>query len=331
MEPEGSDRPAVPTGPYPTAGPGTVRMPRWPGPALIIGGGMLALAALSAAALAGGGEPSAEEALSLLGLAALGGVLFVAGLVYAAIRQIRVRRFLPPERYRGPAILILLVLALVSAGILTAPFSADAAALLVGEGELSLAGSIALLVSTQASLLAVSWLFVFRPRALVGWPSWAGPDPAGALRTGLGWGIPAWVGATVASVAVTLGLERLGIRVDPQAAERALLLVDPWLAIVAIVILAPLAEEVFFRGVVFNAWLRESGRRFAYVGSSALFAAIHLSLVAVLPIFLLGLALAWVYRRTGNLLAPIAMHMVVNGISVGLALVVRFELLPMPV
>ena len=54
-------------------------------------------------------------------------------------------------------------------------------------------------------------------------------------------------------------------------------------------------------------------------------------MVALVPIFLLGLALAWVYQRTGNLLAPIAMHATVNGISVALALLVRFDVVRVPV
>jgi membrane protease YdiL (CAAX protease family) len=53
--------------------------------------------------------------------------------------------------------------------------------------------------------------------------------------------------------------------------------------------------------------------------------------VALVPIFLLGLALAWIYERTGNLLAPIAMHATVNGISVAFALLVRFDLVRLPV
>jgi hypothetical protein len=69
----------------------------------------------------------------------------------------------------------------------------------------------------------------------------------------------------------------------------------------------------------------------AYIGSAAMFAVIHLSLVALLPIFLLGMALAWVYDRTGSLLAPIVMHAVVNGISVAIALLVRFEIIGLPV
>lgn len=272
-----------------------------------------------------------EEASTLLWLAIGGGLLFVAGLIYAAVRQLRIRRHLPPERYRGPAVLLLLLLVLVVAAILTAPFGEDAAALVLGEGRLSTAGAIALLVGTQAALLAVSWLFVFRPRALVGWPSWSGRDPGAAIRSGLGWGLLAWIGATAVSVIVVVVLERLGIEADPQAAEQALLVIDPWLAVLAIVILAPVAEEVFFRGIVFNAWLRERGPRYAFIGSSLLFMVLHLSVAAAVPIFLLGLALAWIYRRTGNLLAPIAMHATVNGISVTLALLARFELVPMPV
>lgn len=331
MAPAGPDRPGLPTGPHHTVGPGSERLPLWPGPVLAVVGMLVAVGALAVAAIAQAYEIVVADPLLLLALMLLGAGLFVAGLVYAAVRQLRIRRHLPPERYRGPSILILILLALVAAGVMAAPFSEDASALLLGEGELSLLGATVLLVSTQIALLAVSWLFVFRPRALAGWPSWAGPDPGGALRAGLGWGLLAWVGATAVGALVVLALERMGLPADPQAAERALLVIDPWLAVVAIVVLAPIAEEVFFRGIVFNAWLREGGRRYAYLGSAILFAAIHLSLAAVLPIFLLGLALAWVYRRTQNLLAPIAMHAVVNGISVAHALIDRFGLMPIPV
>ena len=69
----------------------------------------------------------------------------------------------------------------------------------------------------------------------------------------------------------------------------------------------------------------------AYIGSAALFAVIHLSLASLLPIFLLGIALAWVYERTGTLLAPIVMHATVNGISVAAALALRFGVFDVPV
>jgi len=306
-------------------------MPRWPGPVLVIAGVVIGIGALGTGALAIQGQVDVEDPAVLGWLALLGAALFAIGLLYIAIRQLRVRRFLPPERYRGPGVLVLLLLVLVLASIITAPFSSDAAALLLGEGELTFLGAAALLVATQAALLLVSWFLVFRPGALAALPSLPGRDPVGAIRSGLGWGVVAWIGATAASAGVVWVLEQMGFDAEPQAAEQAIQLVDPWLVILAVVILAPIAEEIFFRGVVFNAWLREGGPRWAFIGSSVVFAAIHVSVVALLPIFLLGLALAWIYQRTCNLLAPIAMHATVNGISVALALLMRFDVVRLPV
>ena len=305
-------------------------MPQWPGPVLALLGAAVGIGALVAVAMVAAGTLEVANPDALTWLALGGGILFTAGLVYAAVRQLRVRSFLPPERYRGPSVILLLGLVIVVGTILTAPFALDAAVLVLGEGELSFLGALALLTATQIGLLLVSWLFVFRPNALVGLPAFPGPDPSRAIRLGLGWGVVAWLGASVASFVAFTVLDALGLDPQPQAAEQALAVIDPWLAVIAVVVLAPIAEEVFFRGVVFNALLREGGRRWAFVGSSALFAVIHLSLVAVLPIFLLGLALAWAYDRTRSLLAPIAMHMAVNGISVVIALLARYDVIQLP-
>ena len=305
-------------------------MPRWPGLLLVIAGILLAIVGLGGAVVAARGDGLGD--LAMLGWLGLAGVaLFTAGLLYIAIRQLRVRRFLPPERYRGPGVVLLVLLVLILTGLFVAPFGNDIAVLDLGEGELTVLGGVVLLVATQVSMLLVAWLLVFRPGALAALPSLPGRDPGGALRAGLGWGLLAWLGATVVSAASAWALDLIGVDVTTQAAEQAISLVDPWVVLVAFVIMAPIAEEVFFRGVVFNAWLREGGRRWAFIGSSALFALIHLSLVLLVPLFLLGLALAWVYQRTGNLLAPIAMHATVNGISVALALLVRFDVVRLPV
>jgi len=306
-------------------------MPRWPGGVLIGIGAIAGIGALGAGALAVQGQAGLEDPALYGWLALLGAVLFTVGLLYVAVRQLRVRRYLPPERYRGPGVLVLLLLVLVLASLFTAPFGADAAALLMGDGELTFLGATVLLLATQVALLLVSWFLVFRPGALEALASLPGRDPVGAIRAGLGWGILAWLGATLVAAGVVWLLGRLGFVAQPQAAGRAIALVNPLLVVIAVVVLAPIAEEVFFRGVVFNALLREGGRRWAFIGSSALFALIHISVVALLPIFLLGLALAWVYQRTGNLLAPIAMHATVNGISVALALFIRFDVVRLPV
>ncbi|MEO6578112.1 MAG: hypothetical protein ABIO99_04350, partial [Candidatus Limnocylindria bacterium] len=152
--PDGPD-PAAPlrTGPHPTAHPSSVTLPRWPGPAMIIVGAVLAIVSLGVAAAAEQPGLAIGDPALFGWLAIFGAALFVAGLLYVAIRQLRVRRHLPPERYRGPAIPLLLVLVFVLASIATAPFARDAAALVLGEGELTFFGSIVILMATQAALL----------------------------------------------------------------------------------------------------------------------------------------------------------------------------------
>jgi membrane protease YdiL (CAAX protease family) len=304
-------------------------MPRWPGMVLSIGGGVLVIVALGLAELVRSGGVDVSGAV-VGWLVMIGAAAFVVGLVYIALRQIRVRSHLPPERYRGPAVFVLTLLVLAVALLLTAPFGEDATALVLGEGDLTVLGSIVLLVASQVGMLLVSWLLVFRPRALAGLPPPPGSNAGAAILSGVGWGVVATIGASLIGAAVVFVLESIGVETGPQTAELALSRIEPWLAVLAVVILAPIAEEVFFRGVVFNALLREAGSRWAYIGSAALFAVIHLEPVAMLPLFALGLALAWVYQRTRNLLAPIAMHATVNGIAVALVLLDRFELIRPP-
>ena len=333
MEPDGGIGPerltTLPTGPHPTVGPGTVRMPRWPGPLMGIGGAILFLSALGAIGALDEGLMEVEDPRVLGWMAVIGGILFAAGLVYASIRQLRVRRHLPPERYRGPSVLLLVGLVLVATNVIAIPFLEELEGLVTGEGDLSVVGSVVLLVATQVALLLVVWFFVVRPRALATVPI-PGPDTPAAVRTGAVWGILGWLAGTAVSVVVVLVLEALNLEATPQTAEQALAAIEPWLAIPAIVVVAPIAEEAFFRGVVFNAWLREAGRRIAYIGSAVLFGVIHLNLVAFVPIVVLGFILAYVYERTRNLWAPIVVHAVFNGINVAIFYLEHFGVIQFP-
>ena len=49
--------------------------------------------------------------------------------------------------------------------------------------------------------------------------------------------------------------------------------------------------------------------------SSLLFAAVHGSLTALVPLFVLALVLCWVYERSGSLVAPVVVHMLNNATS----------------
>lgn len=82
------------------------------------------------------------------------------------------------------------------------------------------------------------------------------------------------------------------------------------------VVMAPLCEEIFFRGFLFRGFAESWGWAWGAVVSAAVFGIAHLQLDVFVPLFALGLALAWVYKRTGSLWTSIALHALFNGLSV---------------
>jgi membrane protease YdiL (CAAX protease family) len=88
---------------------------------------------------------------------------------------------------------------------------------------------------------------------------------------------------------------------------------------VATVIMAPLAEEIFFRGFIFAGLIRPLGPRAAMVLSGFLFGAFHItgpeSVGLVVPFGVVGILFAWVYYRTGSLWPSIATHFLFNLVS----------------
>ena len=72
-------------------------------------------------------------------------------------------------------------------------------------------------------------------------------------------------------------------------------------------LLAPICEELFFRGYLMGAFAK-AGRGRAIAAAALLFAAAHGVDAAFLPRFLLGCLLGGMARRTGSILAPMLMH-----------------------
>jgi len=81
------------------------------------------------------------------------------------------------------------------------------------------------------------------------------------------------------------------------------------------VFVAPVTEELLFRGAIFGSLRAKLGPRSAALLSSVLFAAVHMSWTALVPLFVLAIVLCWVYERSGSLVAPIAVHMLNNATS----------------
>jgi hypothetical protein len=81
---------------------------------------------------------------------------------------------------------------------------------------------------------------------------------------------------------------------------------------IATIIIAPVGEELLFRGILYPTVKRHYGRQIALWGTAILFGAIHLNLSSFIPLVLLAAILVGLYEYTGNLLAPIAVHCVFN-------------------
>ena len=78
---------------------------------------------------------------------------------------------------------------------------------------------------------------------------------------------------------------------------------------------APLLEEPLFRGVTFGGLTKIMPVWAAMALSGFLFAFVHINAATFIPLWFLGVAFAWLYVRTGTLLAPMAVHFIFNAIN----------------
>lgn len=173
-----------------------------------------------------------------------------------------------------------------------------------------LAAAVALLRARRAPLAAV--VGPVRPLAR-------------RLGTGLGLGVATMLGSSLL-VAVLVRLSGSDAVPEQLILDEALAGgVRTALALVAAVLLAPVAEELLFRGLLYRALRRRRGVLGAIVVSSVAFAVVHLDVAATQPLALVGLTLVGVvmglaYERTGSLLVPVAAHAAYNGTALALAL-----------
>lgn len=80
-------------------------------------------------------------------------------------------------------------------------------------------------------------------------------------------------------------------------------------------VVAPVAEEVFFRGYLYAGLRSRFGLGWGLALSSLLFAVVHVIPGVIPPIFLLGMILALVYEYTGSLWPAIALHSAINTLA----------------
>lgn len=326
---------AIPAGPPPAhvpppgpPGGRTFSLEGRPAPALYLLAWLLSVGGLALLFITTQAEPS--FARSLLVIAAL--LSIALGLSAAAGYQVVARRDREAPWYRGPAPLIVfgivIMLSTLASGLLGNVLDPTQPA-----------GFLAGLVIVFVCYLVTVWLFVVRSGALtwaeMGWPT-AGTDRLRRALQGVGVGALVMIPATFAAlilaglVATVLGVEA------PQVVPTASTSAEALAIALAAAIIAPVGEELFFRGFALSAWARDLPERSALLRSAAFFAVVHIAninaetfregasqaLLQIAVILPIGLVLGWLFLRRG-IMASIAGHVTYNGILLLLTLAAR--------
>lgn len=85
--------------------------------------------------------------------------------------------------------------------------------------------------------------------------------------------------------------------------------------ILSVCVIAPVFEELFFRGFILQA-LKRHGNVFAIITTSILFALLHGNLVQAIPVFALSIVISYSVIRTNNVLIGILIHFLNNSLSI---------------
>ena len=131
------------------------------------------------------------------------------------------------------------------------------------------------------------------------------------------WGTLLWVALFSLGTIIPLSFlyEQLGIEMDENTQQIITsMMKEPW-GYVAVGILAPLAEEVVFRGAILRTLLGIMSKKNHWVAiliSAAIFGVVHANLAQFVNALLMGLLLGWMYYRTGSLVPGILLHWVNN-------------------
>jgi len=121
------------------------------------------------------------------------------------------------------------------------------------------------------------------------------------------------VGALIVSVAVSQLGEPEGVKQALDVARTPSLFVA---SLVVMALLAPLVEEMVFRGLLYGWVAGRWGSLIAWIVSSILFAAAHIEPAHALLVLPLGLWFGWLRQRTDSLWPSLVAHIVNNGLAV---------------
>jgi len=294
-------------------------------PALFVVGwlAIIAAAALASLALFGGGGPAGTIFWLLTFIAVSVGLILLGG-------SQSLERRAAGEAYAGPSPMLVLLAAVALTQV--AGFAVGLPLQAIGASVPRPIGDLIAVAIQALVFVAVVRLMVVGSGALTWREMGVVPGRRGAMRSALGGAVYAgpviFVTTLLALAAVTIAGVVPESPLPPTGTAAGLVA-----HLVAGALIAPLAEELLFRGFALTAWRRTAGTRAAIVRSSIVFVLAHVLLVggdrfedALKLAFVAGvvripiaLALGWIFVRTASLWASIGLHAAFNGILITLA------------
>jgi len=167
---------------------------------------------------------------------------------------------------------------------------------------------------------AIVWIAFFLRESGLSWTTAFGLEPA-LQRKAVGYGVL----GVLFFVPVALGWQQLSVsfmellKMHPEAqdAVKVLQKVDlplierVFLGVLSILI-APMAEELMFRGILYPTLKQRGFPRAGVWITSLIFGAMHFNLQTFVPLTFFSVLLILLYEQTGSLLAPITTHSLFN-------------------
>jgi len=104
---------------------------------------------------------------------------------------------------------------------------------------------------------------------------------------------------------------------------------NPWiigLTVLFVAVIGPFAEELLFRGLLYNSLKKSIGCIQAMIATSLLFSLLHMNLIGFLPILGLSLLFVYLYEKTGSLMVSVFVHVLHNSFLILIIFILRIYL-----
>jgi len=306
--------------------PGLLQLAGREAPALYVIGLLTTVVGVSAlvAGIAGAGVALVIFALLLIG---------VGGIALSGASALQRRVDTPAAGWRGPGPLAIfwttipwaLLAQILVAALLTAVGAATALSTPLGTLALAAASNLATVLIIGLVVVgsgAVRWRDLILATPAASPKTLPPPDRRGGLAGDLFWGVAlALPIMSAAGLFATLVMNGTGLSA-PVVLPPTLNAVDLTANVLTAGLIAPIGEELLYRGVIAQAWARQSSARRAILFSAIVFAFAHtltvggtsvgdaasVAAVAFAVRLPLGIALGWLWIRRRSLVATIALH-----------------------